>query len=110
MDIKKTTYRLLFGLWILNIIDALCTLYALRIGYAYELNPFMRWVISKGDFAVLSLKIGGMGASCLILGMISKSAPKYTFWTSLVFFILYALIDLWHLAVYLMYKGGMVAT
>ncbi|WP_411955525.1 DUF5658 family protein [Alkalibacillus sp. S2W] len=51
------TNALIISLAVLNVLDAILTAIGLHIGYAWELNPIMRWVWSNSPFWFIGIKV-----------------------------------------------------
>ncbi len=63
-------------LFVLNLFDAAGTLYGIHSGYAYEVNPIMRYALGVGDAFFLSLKMALVGLPCLFLYRLRHKAPR----------------------------------
>ena len=51
-------------LLILNLIDAFSTWFLVKMGYAYEVNPFMRYLLEEGPVPFFGIKIALISLCC----------------------------------------------
>lgn len=63
----RTVARLLVALMALNLLDAVMTLWAVRLGVATEANPVMAMALDLGEPVFLLAKIGVVGIGCAVL-------------------------------------------
>jgi len=65
---EATTFAvLLFGLTVLNALDAVMTMWAVRLGVATEANPIMAAALSLGEPVFFVAKMTVVGAGCAVL-------------------------------------------
>lgn len=59
--------RMLVALLVLNVIDAVMTLWAIRLGVATEANPIMAAALEIGEPVFLLTKLSVVGVGCAVL-------------------------------------------
>lgn len=101
---RKYFDLVLFGVWcVLTGLDAAATTYGIQAGYAYELNPLCAWFLDRGTAAFYGFK-----ALCgLLVGglLLFVRRERSVTWLLILGVGLYALLDLWHLVIFLYFAA-----
>lgn len=83
MTLMASIDREIILAWLLNVYDALITVYATTSLDFDELNPVMRWCLSSGPPTFLLVKIGLMSAVCCYLRT-RRSNQSRVWWTTVM--------------------------
>lgn len=84
----------LWGIAIMNVADALNTIWLLRRPGMYETNPLMRWAIGVSPVFFFVLKMLLVGVSVVALWWARNTCPRLSCWAARVMFGIYVLIIL----------------
>ena len=77
----------------LNLLDALLTMYAIRLGVE-ELNPLMDYLLSVGPITFFSVKVVLVTALIYLVNRFAGSRGRHLY---TAFLVLYWLLTLWHI-------------
>lgn len=84
-------------LLILNLIDAFSTWFLVKMGYAYEVNPFMRYLLEEGPVPFFGIKIALISLCCM--GLYWGRREIFAKWGAVVAVLFYMLAILSHVIV-----------
>ena len=93
---SATFAALLFTLTVLNAIDAVMTLWAVRLGVATEANPIMAAALSVGEPVFFVAKMAVVGAGCAVLWAARRHRiAQIGAWLCVAVYLALAVVHIW---------------
>jgi hypothetical protein len=92
---ERVIYALLAATLVLNLLDAIFTLFAVRAGIAVETNPLMQELLSRGPMSFMLGKVVMVSLGILVLWRLRWLGMAVV--GSVAAFVTYALICIWHI-------------